>query len=111
MSYRLVRPSDDRQVAQAEAIALAAWRIVGGRDGGRLDLRCGADGQPQLMEINPLAGLHPTHSDLPMLCTALGMEYVELIERIVESARFRISDFGFRIGQHNPQSAIRNPQS
>jgi D-alanine-D-alanine ligase len=91
MSFRLVRPSDDRQVAQAEAIALAAWRAVGGRDGGRLDLRCDGDGRPQLMEINPLAGLHPTHSDLPMLCTALGMEYVELIERIVESARLRIS--------------------
>jgi D-alanine-D-alanine ligase len=90
MSFRLVRPADDRQVAQAEATALAAWRAVGGRDGGRLDLRCDADGRPQLMEINPLAGLHPTHSDLPMLCTALGMEYVELIERIVESARLRI---------------------
>jgi D-alanine-D-alanine ligase len=90
MSYRLVRPADDPQVAQAEAIALASWRAVGGRDGGRLDLRCDEDGQPQLMEVNPLAGLHPTHSDLPMLCTALGMEYVELIERIVESARVRI---------------------
>jgi hypothetical protein len=67
------------------------------------------------MEINPLAGLHPTHSDLPMLCTALGMEYVELIERIVESARFRISDFGLRISSSNPQSRVpsgcRNPQS
>jgi D-alanine-D-alanine ligase len=119
MSYRLVRASDDPQVAQAEALALAAWRAVGGRDGGRLDLRCDAEGQPQLMEINPLAGLHPTHSDLPMLCTAVGMEYVELIERIVESARLRIADFGLtsassvepRIARNNPQSAIRNPQS
>jgi D-alanine-D-alanine ligase len=94
MSYRLVRPADDSQVAQAEAIALAAWRVVGGRDGGRLDLRCDDKGEPQLMEINPLAGLHPTHSDLPMLCTALGMEYVELIERIIESARLRIETSG-----------------
>jgi len=111
MSYRLVRAADDRQVAQAEAIALAAWRTVGGRDGGRLDLRCGPDGRPQLMEVNPLAGLHPTHSDLPMLCTALGMEYVELIERIVESARIRIADCGLQSISSNPQSAIRNPQS
>jgi D-alanine-D-alanine ligase len=111
MSYRLVRPADDRQVAESEAIALAAWRAIGGRDAGRLDLRCDASGRPQLIEINPLAGLHPTHSDLPMLCTALGMEYVELIERIVESARLRISDCGFRISPNNPQSAIRNPQS
>jgi D-alanine-D-alanine ligase len=111
MSYRLVRPADDPQVAEAETIALAAWRAVGGRDGGRLDLRCDNDGHPQLMEINPLAGLHPTHSDLPMLCTALGVEYVELVGRIVESARLRISDFGFRIARNNPQPAIRNSPS
>ena len=83
------------QVAEAERIALAAWRAVGGRDAGRLDLRCDATGSPQLMEINPLAGLHPTHSDLPMLWTAIGREYVELIERIVESAQ--IADCGLRI--------------
>ena len=64
---------------------------------------------PQLMEINPLAGLHPTHSDLPMLWTAIGRDYVELIERIVESAKLRISDCGLRI--RTSQSAIRNPQS
>jgi D-alanine-D-alanine ligase len=118
MSYRLVRPADDKQVAQAEAIALAAWRAVGGRDGGRLDLRCGADGRPQLMEVNPLAGLHPTHSDLPMLCTALGMEYVELIERIVESARLRINvsdkERGARSeerSKNTPCSVLRAPGS
>ena len=63
---------DDVRVAEAERIALAAWRAVGGRDAGRIDLRCDAAGKPQLMEINPLAGLHPTHSDLPMLWTETG---------------------------------------
>jgi D-alanine-D-alanine ligase len=82
----------DEQVAEAERIALAAWRVVGCRDGGRIDLRCDADGQPQIMEINPLAGLHPSHSDLPILWTALGGNFVELIERIFESARLRITD-------------------
>lgn len=112
---RLAPSADDHQVAEAQRIALAAWRTVGGRDGGRVDLRCDEKGNPQIMEINPLAGLHPTHSDLPMLWTAIGREYVELIERIVDSARFRISDFGFRIGRENPQSRVpsgcRNPQS
>ena len=41
------------------------------------------------MEINPLAGLHPEHSDLPMIATAEGMPYDELIDRIVESASER----------------------
>jgi D-alanine-D-alanine ligase len=89
--YELVRPTDDGRVAKAEQIALAAWRAVGGRDAGRIDLRCDSTGAPQLMEINPLAGLHPTHSDLPMLYTALGLEYRQLIERIVNSARSRIA--------------------
>jgi D-alanine-D-alanine ligase len=110
LDCRLVRSADDRQVAAAERIALEAWRLVGGRDGGRVDLRCDEAGQPQIMEINPLAGLHPTHSDLPMLWTALERDYVELIGRIVESATFRIADCELRIGERHRQSAIRNPQ-
>jgi D-alanine-D-alanine ligase len=90
VDFPLVRADDDSQVAEAEAIAVAAWRVVGGRDAGRIDLRCDANGKPQIMEINPLAGLHPTHSDLPMLWTAIGREYVELIDRIIESAKQRV---------------------
>jgi D-alanine-D-alanine ligase len=90
VDYPLVRPADDPQVAEAEKIALAAWRALGCRDAGRIDLRCDANGQPQFIEVNPLAGLHPQHSDLPMLATAVGMPYVELIKRIVNSAARRI---------------------
>ncbi len=90
IEYRCVRRTDDPLVAAAEEISLAAWLAVGCRDGGRIDLRCGVQGQPQFMEINPLAGLHPTHSDLPMLCEANGIEYVDLIGRIVTSAMKRI---------------------
>ena len=65
-------------------MALAAWRALGCRDGGRVDLRCDAAGQPQFLEVNPLAGLHPDHSDLPIICTLAGIPYDELIGRIVE---------------------------
>lgn len=90
VEYRLVRP-DDPEVFQAEQIALAAWRALNCRDGGRVDLRSDASGFPQFLEANPLAGLHPHHSDLPMLATALGMSYVELIGRIVDSAAQRVT--------------------
>jgi D-alanine-D-alanine ligase len=89
VEYRLVRPQDDPVVREAEAIALAAWRALGCRDGGRLDLRCDASGNPQFIEVNPLAGLHPEHSDLPMIATARGVAYVELLDRIVRSASRR----------------------
>ncbi len=88
---RPVNASRDALVADAEAIALAAWRTVGGRDAGRVDLRCDEAGLPQVMEINPLAGLHPTHSDLPMIWTAAGRTFTDLIERIVREASQRVS--------------------
>jgi D-alanine-D-alanine ligase len=90
VEYRLVRASQDDEVQRAENIALAAWRALDCRDGGRVDLRSDDNGQPQFMEVNPLAGLHPQHSDLPMLATAVEMPYVELIRHIVESAAQRI---------------------
>jgi D-alanine-D-alanine ligase len=85
-----LRGADDPVVAEAEALTLAAWRAIGCRDAGRIDVRCDAEGRPSFIEVNPLAGLHPTHSDLPMLCTAVGMTYRELIGGIVESARERV---------------------
>jgi D-alanine-D-alanine ligase len=80
----------DPLVAEAERIALDAWIALDCRDGGRVDIRCDARGKPMFLEVNPLAGLHPTHSDLPMIATAIGMPYAELIRAIVDSAAKRI---------------------
>jgi D-alanine-D-alanine ligase len=76
--------------AEAESLSLAAWRALGCRDGGRIDLRAGPNGKLSVMEANPLPGLHPEHSDLPILCTKAGIPYAELIRRIVASAAERI---------------------
>jgi D-alanine-D-alanine ligase len=78
--YRLVA---DEEAKAAIEVALAAWRALGCRDAGRVDLRSDADGRPQFMEVNPLAGLHPTHSDLPILAQQAGMTYERLIGRIL----------------------------
>ncbi|MCS7303769.1 MAG: ATP-grasp domain-containing protein [Thermoguttaceae bacterium] len=90
VDYLFVRPEEDPVVAEAEQIALAAWRLLGCRDAGRLDLRCDTEGRPQFLEANPLAGLHPTHSDLPMICSARGIPYQQLIDWIIQSAAQRI---------------------
>jgi D-alanine-D-alanine ligase len=89
VAYPLVLPTDPI-VYQAECIALDAWRALGCRDAGRVDLRCDTDGQPLVLELNPLAGLHPFHSDLPMLANALSMPYRHLIGQIIDSAAKRI---------------------
>lgn len=88
--YDLVRPDNDPEVAEAESIALAAWRELNGRDAGRIDLRSDGNGRPNFIEANPLAGLHPEHSDLPMIATKVGMSYQELIRQIIESASARV---------------------
>jgi D-alanine-D-alanine ligase len=88
--YRRVDAGADPVVQQAEALVLDAWRVLGCRDGGRADVRCDSQGAPQFMEVNPLAGLHPEHSDLPILCTHLGISYSQLIEWILHSAQKRI---------------------
>jgi D-alanine-D-alanine ligase len=90
VEYRLVRARDDTQVREAERVALQAWQALGCRDAGRVDLRCDAGGAPSFIEVNPLSGLHPSHSDLPMLCTAIGMPYEQLIGEIIESAAKRV---------------------
>jgi D-alanine-D-alanine ligase len=97
VDYRLVRASDDPLVAETERQALRAWRALDCRDAGRVDMRCDAAGTPMFLEVNPLAGLHPTHSDLPILCSKLDIPYVALIERIVASASERVTNRPRRI--------------
>jgi len=74
---------------QVEALALGAFRVLECRDTGRIDIRLDAKGRPAFIEINPLPGLHPTHSDLPMIATQEGIGYEELIRTIVQSALVR----------------------
>ena len=90
VDYRLASGTADATVREAERIALRAWRVLGCRDAGRVDLRCDAAGHPRFVEVNPLAGVHPHHSDLPILCTAVSTPYDELIDGIIRSASRRL---------------------
>jgi D-alanine-D-alanine ligase len=83
VSYRLV---DDATAQRAAEIALDAHRALTCRDASRADLRCNAAGEPVFMEINPLAGIHPQHSDLPIMAGMLGISYATLIARIMCAA-------------------------
>jgi D-alanine-D-alanine ligase len=67
-------------------LALRAYHVVECKDAGRVDLRLDLDGNPYLLEINPLPGLHPTHSDLPMMAPYAGMSYEALIATILQHA-------------------------
>jgi len=71
---------------EVEELALASYRVLECRDAGRVDIRLDANNRPSFLEINPLPGLHPTHSDLPMIATQEGISYNNLIGAIIESA-------------------------
>lgn len=87
VKYVLVK---DEIAAHCEKVALESWRALGCVDGGRVDLRMDENGIPNFIEVNPLAGLHPEHSDLPILSGMNNISYQSLIKMIMDSAINRI---------------------
>lgn len=79
-------------VAQRTAeTALAAWRALGCRDAGRIDMRCDAQGVPNFIEVNPLAGIRPDWSELTILAAQAGLGYDQLIGAILAEAGSRVT--------------------
>jgi D-alanine-D-alanine ligase len=81
----IIRASHLPQAKAAGAVALAAWRALRCRDGGRIDIRCDAYGKPHFIEVNPIAGLRPNHSDLCFIANYEGVTYAQLLGRIMDS--------------------------
>ena len=79
-----------RIAEQCERAALEVWRGLNCRDAGRVDIRLDKSGIPNFIEVNPLAGLNPDISDLPILCSLVKFPYQKLIEHIVKSTIKRI---------------------
>lgn len=111
----IIPDRNDPQVISTIDVALQAWRALCCRDGGRVDVRLDsgeADAIPHILEVSswalkrvyyqhqvtnsclkqlqPLPGLRPGISDLPLLADAAGISYDTLISMIVESAISRI---------------------
>lgn len=92
VQYLPLAPDVDPLIQEVEALALAAWQVLECRDGGRIDIRCDETGTPCFIEVNPLAGLRPHYSDLPMVCEFFGTSYVRLIDMILASALERMPE-------------------
>jgi len=75
---------------QCEKVALDAWRVLKCEDGGRVDVRFDDHDQCNFIEVNPLAGLHPVHSDLPILTSKNGITYNQLFKMIMDSAVLKL---------------------
>lgn len=87
VAYRLI--DGETLAEQAQWLALCVFHALGCRDAARVDVRCDAAGVPHFLEVNPLPGLHPMRSDLPIMARLGGIPFPQLIGEIVASARER----------------------
>ena len=82
----------EREIADRVCeLAVNAWKTLECRDGGRIDVRLDEEGIPNFIEVNPLAGLNATTSDLPILARMNGYDYNFIISTIVDSAKKRMN--------------------
>jgi D-alanine-D-alanine ligase len=82
-------PADDCEARLAGTLALATYRALECRDAARIDFRSDANGEPYFLEANPLAGLNPWHSDLPILAAQNGIDFVTLIGMVLDAGLAR----------------------
>ena len=93
--YLCPAPFDGETTARIQAAAWRAFRAVGGRDYGRIDIMVRPGGEPVVLEVNTLPGMTET-SLFPKAAAAAGLSYPELCQRMVDLALARAS---------NPRSA------
>jgi D-alanine-D-alanine ligase len=67
-----------------------ALKALDAVDAGRIDVKADRNGRICFIEANPLAGLNPIHSDLPMLARMYGIDYQTLMTMIMDAALKRI---------------------
>ncbi|MHC4607938.1 MAG: D-alanine--D-alanine ligase family protein [Planctomycetota bacterium] len=87
--------------AEAERVAVETWRVLGGRDYGRVDLRVARDGKVTVLEFNP----NPDFSKdagLANCARASGWTYRRLVAEVLRLAEARIA-------KHVPKTAEAAP--
>jgi D-alanine-D-alanine ligase len=71
---------------QLQALSLKAFRALGCRGWGRVDLMLDKRGRPFLLEVNTSPGM-TDHSLVPMGARAVGISYEDLCVKVLELAR------------------------
>ncbi|MFN3543266.1 MAG: D-alanine--D-alanine ligase [Thiobacillus sp.] len=73
----------DAQEQALRQLALDAFRLIGGRGWGRVDVMLDRAGQPYLLEVNTSPGM-TDHSLVPMAARVAGLDFDTLCLRILE---------------------------
>jgi D-alanine-D-alanine ligase len=74
---------------QLATLALASFDACGAEGWGRADFMLDAAGRPQLLEINTVPGM-TDHSLVPMAARAAGIDFDELVWRVLETSLTRM---------------------
>ncbi|MFB0504407.1 MAG: ATP-grasp domain-containing protein [Candidatus Bathyarchaeia archaeon] len=80
--FRCPADTSEELEHEIERLAIRAFSVLGCRDLCRIDMRLDDDGEPRVLEVNPLPGLIPdprAHSCLPEAARAAGLSYDQLI--------------------------------
>ena len=96
--------------AGAQAVAVKAAKALGTRDVARVDIRLTCDGIPYVLEVNPLPGLDPEESNLPLMAQMAGISYEALICRILDGAAQRSAATSFHPLSRVVHPAPQNPK-
>jgi D-alanine-D-alanine ligase len=92
VKYTLIKNKEI--LKKCDELVLNAWRGLNCFDGGRMDVRMDENNVLNFIEVNPLAGLRPIHSDLVILASMNGIAYNDLIAMIFNSALKRLKISG-----------------
>jgi len=84
--YLCPAPVDADTAARVSQLCLRAYRALGARGWGRVDVMLRDDGEPFLLELNTSPGM-TGHSLVPMAARAVGMSYEDLVLRILAMAK------------------------
>ena len=81
---------DEATENRLQSLALRAFEVLGARGWGRVDLMMGESGHPWLLENNTVPGM-TDHSLVPMSAKQAGIEFDELVWRILCDAQLESS--------------------
>ncbi|MFA6598689.1 MAG: ATP-grasp domain-containing protein [Ignavibacteriaceae bacterium] len=73
-------------------VCLEAYRVLRCKDWSRIDVRLDANGDPNIIEINPLPGILPDPKDnscYPKAARTAGMDYTTLLNKVLYTAAKR----------------------
>ncbi|MBI5726949.1 MAG: ATP-grasp domain-containing protein [Ignavibacteriales bacterium] len=85
-------PVSEELEKRISEICLAAYNVLRCRDWSRIDVRCDKDGNPHIIEINPLPGILPDPADnscYPKAARTAGYSYNDMLLSVLDAARER----------------------